>query len=184
MLQFSLVVSVYLTQVFLFGQRMVLLETFFHLTLKKSMTTKFMHLSVISLVLFNLASVETVLLKNTYTVGLPPRVESTIASYYLHQHYQSMHSWSTHRQPTNDCKGALILVFIDFMPILYNLVPRMLILPYTGQRNKVKNIVSHTRAVSSAKMKVLQEFMNKTLNTAVSTKVVPEKCKGISDIAD
>ena len=33
-------------------------------------------------------------------------------------------------------------------------------------------------------MKVLQEFMNKTLNTAVSTKVVPEKCKNLSDIAD
>ena len=56
---------------------------------------------------------------------------------YLGQRYQSVHTWSTHRHPANDCKGALILVFVGFMTIFYNLVPtRMLILPYTGQSEK------------------------------------------------
>ena len=88
---FSLIVSVYLTQVFLFGWRMVVLETFFHLTLEKSMAMNFVHLSVISLVSFQFgkcwdSSVETALcevMKNTYTVGLPPWVTSTIAFCYL-----------------------------------------------------------------------------------------------------
>lgn len=113
-------------------------------------------------------------MKNTSTVGLPPRVKSTIASYYLGQHYQSMHSCSKHSQAAHwwlqRCFNPSVHRLYDNF-VQFGSYYDVYFILHWAKKEQSENIVLQSAVLqctkeqfSSARMKVLQEFMNKSLN--------------------